>query len=288
MSLLHLASNLTLITLFFVLGRNLANQKRGNAFLILLIALTVCVAFFVGRRPDLMTWFFPTSELIYYSNLFPLAVSLAAVPAVRQANDRAHRNRIVALTSVLFAVALVPYLFFLLPEAQAGQTRIDENGVCLQTSRETCSPAAIVTLLRHYDMDVTEAEVASLALTKRGIGTRPLGQYRALKQIVEQYGPQYQVRLERLSPAEVTASSHPVLVVVGIPKKRNYSATERDLIEKYAWPEGVNHSVVFLSDDPNDSRKVLIAEPSIGREKWWRPQFDALYRGYALSIHRAI
>jgi hypothetical protein len=62
----------------------------------------------------------------------------------------------------------------------------DRLGTCLQTTRYTCSPAAAATLLRKYDIDATEQEMAELCLTRicfppgaaevaLGAGCGPLG-----------------------------------------------------------------------------------------------------------------
>src|SRR5205823_6175040 len=53
------------------------------------------------------------------------------------------------------------------------QTKLDDDGVCLQNTLYTCGPAASVTALGRLGFSATEGEIAILAHTSRFAGTEP-------------------------------------------------------------------------------------------------------------------
>jgi hypothetical protein len=79
----------------------------------------------------------------------------------------------------VFAAAIVCYMSVwpcLAAAASRNQlaalpTRLDGDGVCLQSTKYTCGPASAVTALRRLGLDAQEAELALLARTSRVTGT---------------------------------------------------------------------------------------------------------------------
>ncbi|MBN1903312.1 hypothetical protein JW926_18480, partial [Candidatus Sumerlaeota bacterium] len=123
-----------------------------------------------------------------------------------------------------------------------------------------------MTLLRHYGIVTTEANVAGLAFTKEGKGTDRLGLFRALK-ILTKENPGLRVSIVKLTAEELVEKNIPALITVGVPR---IPATpgEREMVQKYQWEAGVIHDVVFLGIDDKDSSRVRIGEPQFGLEKW--------------------
>lgn len=281
----HLAGNLLLIAIAFAAGVFVARRsKRARWFAVGLGALGVTSARFLPTRPDLMLAVAPFSDLIFYANLYPFAAAWAIPSLVAFGTSFPHRFRISAFSAMLLAVCLLPWRDHRAPPAHARETAIDENGVCRQTSVDTCSAAAAVTLLRLHGIDAEESEVARLALTKEGRGTSNLGLYRALRKLTAGRG--IRVRVERRTADEAVSLGEPAIVTVGLAPRKGPPASEEeaDLERLYSWRPGVLHDVVLLGPDPADPKKLRIAEPDFGLEKWWRSQFEILFRGFAIRL----
>src|SRR5690606_2127834 len=124
----------------------------------------------------------PGANAIIFANLFPFAAALAAPAAVRLGRTKAQKIRIAVLMVGLLAASFSgTYQMLVGVPAVAGATEYFPDGTCRQSSIDTCSAAAGVTLLKQHDVAATEAEMARLGFTKEGRGTHPLGLYRALK-----------------------------------------------------------------------------------------------------------
>jgi predicted double-glycine peptidase len=90
---------------------------------------------------------------------------------------RARLRRMVRVFMVLliFQACVMPFLMPAIQHNQIAslQTRMDRNGVCLQSTDYTCGPAAAVTALRALGLHADEAEIAVLAGTSQSTGTQP-------------------------------------------------------------------------------------------------------------------
>lgn len=53
------------------------------------------------------------------------------------------------------------------------QTRVDSDGICLQSTDYTCGPASAVTVVRKLGLPCEEGEIAILAHTSQAMGTPP-------------------------------------------------------------------------------------------------------------------
>lgn len=91
---------------------------------------------------------------------------------------RLPQKRIRILVSVLIAVTVFvasvwPFLapMFDRRELSRLETRMDKNGVCLQTTDFTCGPASAVTALRKLGLPADEGEIAILSCTSEMDGT---------------------------------------------------------------------------------------------------------------------
>ena len=88
------------------------------------------------------------------------------------------RDRIAVRILMVWVVVQVTVWPFLAPafnqnKLAALQTRVDADGVCLQSNEYTCGPAAAVTALRLLGFPAEESEIALLARTTSAQGTQP-------------------------------------------------------------------------------------------------------------------
>ena len=285
MPLPHLVLNMVLIAGFFAGGFFLSQRKKARVPLVAAGFIIGILGYWFNTRPDLMTLILPFSDAFFYTNWYPYAVALMVGSAVRLGKTRFQKIRIGVLLAVLFIVSLRPFAFYLKPFPDTGSSHIDENGICRQTSADTCSAAAGVTLLRRYGMEASEEEVAHMALTREGSGTRTLGLFRALSKLAAKSGRGLDVTIERLSVNELLERSGPGIIRTGLSKGQPKNDVEKDLADKYQWTPGVMHDVVYLGEDPEDDNKVLIGEPDFGLEKWWKYELKELFQGYIITLH---
>jgi predicted double-glycine peptidase len=79
----------------------------------------------------------------------------------------------VLMAILVFFMALMPFVAPLIDRAQLSrlQTKMDKNGICLQTTDYTCGPAAAVTALRKLGLPAEEGQIAILSCTSYQEGT---------------------------------------------------------------------------------------------------------------------
>ncbi len=108
--------------------------------------------------------------IIGFISTMVLTTPLSRLPRKR---DRA----VVALlmVTVVSLVSVWPFLApaFYLQQLSHLRTRVDQDGVCRQSTEYTCGPAAAVTVLRKIGFKAEEGELAILAHTTPAIGTQP-------------------------------------------------------------------------------------------------------------------
>jgi hypothetical protein len=272
-----------------LLSLGIVLRKRRHAPLILgVAALLIAAAGFLlpGRFAGIFTRILPFADCIFYTNWYPFSVALLAPIAWEYGKTRFHKIRIGVLLAILFCISLRPYHYFWLPLADVYMpTSIDSDEICRQTTSETCSAAAVVTLLRLHGIDSTEEEVARLALTKEGRGTWVLGQYRALKILTRSKRRELKVRIKRLSAEDLISRNAPAVITAGLKKNQALvTEDERNMVEKWSWTPGVMHDVVFLGVDEDLPHLVRIGEPDFGLEKWRASHLGILYQGTALFL----
>src|SRR6185436_6934626 len=110
---------------------------------------------------------------------FALAGVIAAMilipPLSRVSNVRLRRLVICFLVIFCASNAVWPFLSPALSRDHllSLKTRVDNEGVCLQSTDYTCGPAASVTALRRLGLPAEEGELAVLAHTSNATGTPP-------------------------------------------------------------------------------------------------------------------
>lgn len=281
MPTIHIFGNLILITVFGFIGWALARRKGSAVVGIGLSGFAALLSVVIAIRPDLIVAVVPYRDLTFYDNLYPLAIVLF-VPCIWWfVKTRAQRIRMVLWCGLLFVLSLQPYAYHLAPLAKSGGTFINDEGVCRQTDDYTCSAAAIVTLLKTYDIQCTEADAIQLARTKFRKGTESLGLYRALRHFADQL-EEHEAVLHHYSMDELLQRTDPAIILVGLPsfgRSRAAAAFGRD----NNWPIGLYHDVVFMGTDPDHADRVLIADPDMGIESWPTDHLRYLFRGQVVG-----
>lgn len=153
-----------------------------------------------------------------------------------------------------------------------------DHGICLQTSKESCSPAAAATLLYAHGIRTTEQEMARLCLTSPR-GTTMLGLYRGMK--IKTRGTGWDVEIFRGSVQELRGLGGTMLVSVGVKKGEEESA---HFEKEYGWPPGLKHTVVVFDFPGNE---VEVGDPAAGRQQWSVNNLEKLWYGEGLRLIKA-
>lgn len=275
--------NILLLTAAIVAAVGLARRgkREAAASIAIGVALIGAGAATIFRQ-DLFVAVVPMADAIYYANLFPLGVAFFVPPLFRFSKSRGERIRLGILGAILLVVSLRETAYHWKPAAVSNQTWIDEDGVCRQSSLDTCSAASLVTLLRQYDINITEQEAVDLARTKLGRGTIHLGLYRALK-LKTADRPELRATIRRLTVDDLLARNKPAIMTVGLPRYGN-TAEAAAFGEKYEWRPGVLHDVVFLGRAENRPGFVRIGEPDFGIEEWPEEHLRYLFYGFSVML----
>ena len=253
--------------------------RRGSAWTSTALAMAVAaflVVFGLTVHGKLVVahWL-PLSNAIILGNGFPLgAAVLAGVAAGRRSIPVWRRT---VLGAGLLAGAWWSVLVNLLPGSLPSADRWTPDGVCLQSSEASCSPAAAATLLRHHGIEASEAEMMRLCLTRRG-GSPSLGLYRGLK--LKTRGTPWRVEVVRGTPDELRRDlATPVLLRMRLRREPTTAARLLGWTGLVAEP---GHAVV-LYEATADGR-LLVGDPASGKGTWPAADFLPHWRGEGLRL----
>jgi len=279
MPTLHILGNLLLICLAVLLGWSLSRRKKTALVGIGLSGVVGLASLILAIRPGWAVTVMPFDDLTFYDNIYPLAFGLFFPCVWHFVDTSARRVRMALWCALLLGLTLVPFRYNAAAMATSGGTFIDQDGVCIQSYDYNCSAASVVTLLRHYGVECTEAEAIALAGTKDGKGTEALGLYRALRHYESQ--ARADVIIQHGSADALLNSTGPAIILVGLPNRgRPPEAAAYGRLNN--WPPGFFHDVVYLGLDPDDPNYVRIADPDVGMERWRVTDIHFLYRGQAV------
>ncbi len=174
---------------------------------------------------------------------------------------------VVGLTALLHQMPRNP------PEP--GNEWIDE--VCMQSNRASCSACAAATLLVHHDIPADEAEMMKLCLTGAE-GTPSLGLYRGLKLKVA--GTPYDVEAFHMDIESLLDSTEvPAILLVMLELGADVDPRYE---QQWGWTPGLGHAVVYYGRSGPD--RVMIGDPSVGREKWTIDDLRVLWQGEGVRL----
>jgi len=247
-----------------------------NQFSFLVLALVGLYTAFVWESLFL-TELLPFSNLIILSNIYPLAALTLAAIASNRLRDRGWR-RVVPMSGLLGA-GVWSLVYPIMGQAPECQMNWDTQGICYQTTDQTCTAACAATLLNYYEISTTEEEMAELCLTRQGTSWK--GFYRGLK--LKTKDSPYKVRMDYLTPQELASSGRPVVLRVG---KRAWFGSSNAAGLPDGWNVGEIHSVVCLGQIQG---YYVIADPNpdIGIEFWSEEELSQVWDGHsALLEHR--
>ncbi len=256
-----------------------ARVVRGRAFRLRLGLMAFAVGGIVAYMVLLydrvaVARMLPVSSLVVVGN--PLPVFVGTVIGLVWGAAGVHTARAIPLLTALVAVMIrVMYVPLLRPAPECRDEWRD--GVCIQTTQATCGAAAVATLLKHYGIATTEAEMADLCLTSPE-GTLHLGMYRGLAR--KTAGTPWTVEVFSGDVARLRSIAHdPVILFVGL--RRGQNADPR-YAREWGWTPGLRHTVVLFGF--TDESRIEIGDPSVGREYWSVEALDVLWDGKGLRL----
>ncbi|UCD49028.1 MAG: hypothetical protein JSW27_16015 [Phycisphaerales bacterium] len=168
------------------------------------------------------------------------------------------------MAGVLIRFSLMPFLMPALLEGKLArlQTTIDDSGVCRQTTKFTCGPAAAVTALLRLGLPASEGQLAVLAHASPTVGTLPACLSKALRELYGAEGLRCHCR---------TFDSIAQLGRSGITLAIVRTALLRD------------HCVTILGVSDN---AVIVADPVTGIAAMPREEFRAIWRFSGIVLSR--
>lgn len=245
--------------------------------------LIVGLGMAVERRSDwewsAMSW--SIVDLVFLTNVTLEGSAVLFALLWKDASDRRARVQVILLGAPLLAVVLWTYAWYFIPPPDV-RGHIDGRGICLQTSNDSCSAAAAVTLLYMNGISTDEREMARLCLTTAGQGTTPLGLFRGLAVAGRPYGLRPALVRDGI-PDLFRRVKLPVIISVGLIPGAPPEVAAR--MEEYGWSLTVRHTVVVLGADA-DGKSLVVGDPTNGIERWPVADLKYLWDGNALALER--
>ena len=272
-----------LITLFaflsFVgavwLSRQIPRRTSDTLALLVVVGLGLYIRY-VWYDARLASWL-PYTNLVVVGNWLPLIAGALGGLAWSRIPGRFVRKALPV--SSLGMAAVYAVISPVLGEPPACREHWDADGICLQTTDNTCTPACAATLLRMYGIDASEAEMAELCLTREG--TTWMGLYRGLKRKTE--GTRWEVEILDCSSAELLALSEgPMILSVGLGD--DVSEREQPKYAESGWRPGQGHSVVLMGRTTLGSFRIADPTPGYGLEAWDSESLNVLFQGVAARL----
>lgn len=268
------------LTIAMFLGSLWCSYRVSRVLSDLLAMLAVAMMFIYIRNLwyDVhLTHILPFSNLIVVGNWLPPLAGVLAGFSWRRIYGRIYRKTLCtsALAGAAGYAAILPML------GSPPECRNDWNfeGICVQTTKHTCTAASAATLLKLHGIDSTEAEMAELCLTRKG--TTWMGLYRGLKQKTK--GTRWDVEVVECDVDAIAQTpAIPMILSVGLEKK----ALERDQRRhaEWGWRPGQGHSVLLLGETSLGGYEIADPTPGYGIERWSRKDLEELFQGTAVRL----
>ena len=163
----------------FFLGRWFSRLPKPWWLAGYFIPLLLMFGFALARRVPTLSFEPPLSWMMMGRNQYAvIGFSVAMVLSTPLSRLTSRRDQIAVCIFILVGVAQGSVWPFLAPAFNRHflatlQTRIDSDGVCLQSTQFNCGPAAAVTALRRVGLHADEGPLAIQAHTSSGTGTPP-------------------------------------------------------------------------------------------------------------------
>ena len=246
-----------------------------DGFALLVVAAIFTYIRFVWYNTRLVT-LLPFSNLIILGNWFPVAAGILGGLAWRRMPGRIYRKSI-----VVGALACTSLYSLVCPLIGDPPQCLDvwQDGICVQTTAKTCTPACAATLLRSHGIETTEREMTALCLTREG--TTWLGLYRGLK--AKTRGTQWDVEVVSCDAETLLRDrDRPMIVSVGLPA--TVPGSKQLAMNEWGWKRGIGHSVIITPQNNRNGVRIIDPTPSVGYEDWAVGDIKYLYRGTAMRL----
>ncbi len=255
------------------IGRRVSSRAANGLSLLTVVTLLGYIGWVWDKT--LLAGLLPFSNLIVVGNWFPLEAGFLGGLASTQFAMPAWRRGVTVVGLQLAGVIVVVFPF-LGVTPRCGDTW--SEGICQQTTKQSCSAAAAATLLKLHGIDSTEQEMADLCLTRRG--TNWMGLYRGLK--LKTAGTEWDVVVFASSANELRSLQSPAILSVGMSRE---TPSDRFYQTELGWRPGLRHSVVLLGY-VTDLIEIGEPTPDAGRERWTEGELRELYLGQGMRLVR--
>lgn len=224
-----------------------------------------------------LTTILPFSNLVIIGNWLPPLAGLLAGFAWRRIYGRIYRKTL--CTSALAVAAGYAAVCPILGEPPQCNNSWTKEGICVQTTMQTCTAASAATLLALHGIQATEGEMADLCLTREG--TTWMGLYRGLKH--KTAGTPWKVEVVEcaITDFEQNAST-PMILSVGLGTE--VAETDERRFAEWGWRPGKGHSVLLLGKGSLGGWKIADPTPGYGIETWSSSNLKELFQGTAVRL----
>lgn len=249
------------------------SQKASAIYLATCLLATTLFAFFMHGQ-WILALLLPLSSVIIWGNWIPIGLFAIAGALAGYRHIPLSRRLICVVPVILVAVfSLVQFALGDVPNTTPNW----KDDVAIQSTQATCGPCAVATLLKHYDIDSDESELAKACFTQRR-GTPKLGIYRGLA--LRTNRTQYQAIPFHCSIEELLdQQKFPAILFVHLEEQAN---ADPRYAEEWGWTPGLRHVVVIYDRIGTD--RVAIGDPSVGREEWTLTDLRQLWHGNGIRL----
>jgi len=176
---LWLSAALALLCAFagVVLGRAFARLRSPYWTIGYVIPLVLVFSYVLAFRAPTIMFVPPFSWMLMgikkFATLGFVATLVLTTPLSRVPQARNRTMITVLMAVIVFSMSIWPFLAPMVDRGQLSrlQTKVDKDGICLQSTEYTCGPAAAVTALRKLRFPAEEGRIAILSCTSDLQGT---------------------------------------------------------------------------------------------------------------------
>ncbi len=172
-------------------------------------------------------------------------------------------RRAVLITVIILSLVVVQQTFWHLERPPIyGYKGTMVDGVCRQSSFETCGAAAMTTLLNAMGIKTTEGEMAGLSMTAPRDGVSPHQAAYGLQRKLRQLG-------------------RPERVTLMVPEIKDLHNIPKPFLAGIKFSSRTNHMVCVLE---TDEEFLIVGDPiSSGRKKWPWKRFEEFWSGIVVA-----
>lgn len=251
-----------------LLGRASHYWRKSRWVLGYLLPLLLIAMLVLGRYNRALQFAVPFSWILMGRIRFivlSFAVTMGLTAPLSRLPHKGEKILVCILMGLVVArFSVLPFLMPALIRSHLSslRTRLDPNGICIQTTDYTCGPAAAVTALGELGLVASEGEIAVLSYSCPAVGTLPSCLSRALQNRFAADGLECRYRsfqsISELSTAGVT------LAVV----KDGFL---------------LDHCVAVLEVS---DQTITVADPVKGRRSMSHRQFEDIWRFSGIVLNR--